>query len=514
MKKIILFSIILLGMGSLLIAQTGIEQECVNCKGNDISKNSSAIGEINVATGETSFASGRLNSSTGDYSTTVGLQNSASGNFSFAGGEGSIATGKWAFSYGQYTNAGGVRSLAMGVNTRTIGTNSVAIGRFVEATTSDAMIFGCGLDADRYISNSINGSFMIGYNSNVHTFFVGSAYGENTTGSIGIGNVTDPEAKLHIRGDDLFWNTDDASLFIESAGSRYSYIYLGDQNHYIKTKPSQNFEFNAAGQDFYFNNGDVGIGTSSPEEKLEVEGTIQATAYKGDGSLLTNVPGDNLGNHLLTQNLLTSGYWINSDSDPNQGIYIGGDGQVGIGTNQVYNGKALTVNGSISAVSFYGDGSQLTGIEGDNLGNHILTQNLLTSGHWINSDSDQNQGIFIDGEGRVGIGTTYFGTGEETYKLAVAGAIRAEEVKIENMTNWYDCVFEDDYQLQSLGEVEAFVKENKHLPDVPCEAEVMEEGISLGEMNAILLKKVEELTLHLIDQQKQIDELKKALGQQ
>ena len=94
--------------------------------------------------------------------------------------------------------------------------------------------------------------------------------------------------------------------------------------------------------------------------------------------------------------------------------------------------------------------------------------------------------------------------------LSVAGKIRATEIRIEYIDNWYDCVFDDNNPLASLQEIEAYINKNNHLPDVPSEAEVMEQGINLGEMNAILLKKVEELTLYVIEQQKEIENLKKA----
>lgn len=71
--------------------------------------------------------------------------------------------------------------------------------------------------------------------------------------------------------------------------------------------------------------------------------------------------------------------------------------------------------------------------------------------------------------------------------------------------SWPDYVFDSSYQLQPLSEVEQYIKENGHLPNVPAAEIVKEDGISLGEMNRVLLEKVEELTLHLIEQQKLID---------
>jgi hypothetical protein len=106
--------------------------------------------------------------------------------------------------------------------------------------------------------------------------------------------------------------------------------------------------------------------------------------------------------------------------------------------------------------------------------------------------------VIVDYAGNVGIGTI-----TPTEKLSVNGTIKAKEVKVE--TNWSDFVFEEDYKLQPLSEVESFIKENKHLPDIPSETEVKENGVSLGEMDAKLLQKIEELTLYVIEMQKELD---------
>lgn len=106
-------------------------------------------------------------------------------------------------------------------------------------------------------------------------------------------------------------------------------------------------------------------------------------------------------------------------------------------------------------------------------------------------------------DGNVGIGTV------DTYgaMLAVKGKIFATEVLIKHEADWYDHVFESNYKLTPLNELETFINKNKQLPDVPSSEEVKENGINLGEMNGVLLKKVEELTLYIISQQKMIDEL-------
>lgn len=112
--------------------------------------------------------------------------------------------------------------------------------------------------------------------------------------------------------------------------------------------------------------------------------------------------------------------------------------------------------------------------------------------------------LMIKANGNVGIGTIAPGTS----KLAVEGTIAARRVKVTQAATWPDYVFEEHYALPSLQKTEAFIRENKHLPEVPSAKEVAENGQDLGDMNAILLKKVEELTLHLISMQKEIAEVK------
>ena len=92
------------------------------------------------------------------------------------------------------------------------------------------------------------------------------------------------------------------------------------------------------------------------------------------------------------------------------------------------------------------------------------------------------------------------------YKLFVKSGIKAEKVKVElsSANGWADYVFKKDYKLRTLEEVEKHIEEKGHLPNVPSAEEVVKQGINLGEMDAKLLEKIEELTLYSIEQNKQI----------
>jgi len=98
------------------------------------------------------------------------------------------------------------------------------------------------------------------------------------------------------------------------------------------------------------------------------------------------------------------------------------------------------------------------------------------------------------------------GTFSATANLTVAGNILAREVQV-TPNSGADYVFEDDYELMSLNDLNSFIKANKHLPDVAPAAQMEEEGIDLSEMNALLLRKIEELTLHLIEQNEKMQML-------
>jgi len=127
-----------------------------------------------------------------------------------------------------------------------------------------------------------------------------------------------------------------------------------------------------------------------------------------------------------------------------------------------------------------------------------------------------NHGLFLNMNDDNNDGLSYIKF-TDSYKVIMAiynnaivkidGKLFAKEIEVKTDV-WADFVFKPDYKLMPLNELESFIKENNHLPNIPTEAQVKTDGINVAEMNAKLLQKIEELTLYVIEQQKQIDRLK------
>jgi len=172
------------------------------------------------------------------------------------------------------------------------------------------------------------------------------------------------------------------------------------------------------------------------------------------------------------------------------------------------NTEAMVDNEAIGALNFYkhyalGYAAAIKLLQAGN-GDQYSPAHLAfftTSGGSVYTCAPEER-LRITSSGNVGIGTS-----TPNAKLAVNGNIRAKEIKIE-MANWPDYVFAKDYKLPSLQETEKHIKEKGHLPGIPSAEEVKANGVDLGEMNAKLLKKIEELTLYLIELKKEVEILK------
>ena len=277
-------------------------------------------------------------------------------------------------------------------------------------------------------------------------------------------------------------------------------------------------------QTVYLPNGTSGIGTSS-------------NSFVGVG---TNNPSSNLhvwdnvaGQiHILVQNNFNGGARtflssesgkssIQSDKDfairTNGGgwsdkVMVKNNGNVGIGT--LLPAEKLEVNGKLLIKS---DNSELSlfsnGIEEPILkfrqNGHGQDGNIrLNTTGMIFSVENFDDAFTIRRNGSVGIGTLTPDTGA---KLTVAGRIFSREIKV-TVDAGADHVFQDDYKLQELDKLEAFIQENKHLPESPSEKEMQENGLEVGEFQIKLLQKIEELTLYVIDLKKENDYLRQKVS--
>lgn len=111
--------------------------------------------------------------------------------------------------------------------------------------------------------------------------------------------------------------------------------------------------------------------------------------------------------------------------------------------------------------------------------------------------------------GKVGVNTNNTVSG---YAFAVDGGIVTDEVLILDVEDWPDYVFGQNHRLMPLGELKAFINKNSHLPEIPSAQEVEENGVNVAEMQKLLLKKIEELTLYTVEQQRLIEELQEKIG--
>lgn len=207
---------------------------------------------------------------------------------------------------------------------------------------------------------------------------------------------------------------------------------------------------------------------------------------------------------------------IMADSS-NKGLIIAANGNVGIDSVSAATPfTTLTVDGTIGfptvttpAMYIYPSGTS-------NADKPVIMHSpafpgyglyYVDAGDWFvfrSSASDITPSLVVDVDNNwVSIGTTVPKPG---YELSVDGQIVCEELLVENSADWPDYVFDENYPLKSLEEVEAHIKERKHLPGIPTAEEVAKNGISVGKMQKSLMEKIEELTLHLIQQNKRMAE--------
>ncbi len=249
----------------------------------------------------------------------------------------------------------------------------------------------------------------------------------------------------------------------------------------------------------------VGIGTTSPTGKLDVNGNIKAKSHitvNKASSYRVTLNGDAHGYILGRNDNVEQKFQIHSNGD----TWFNG-GKVGIGTNSP-NTKLSVRDGAISLTDGGMPFNFWAGVEGSNSHLRIGTD----YGHYGDAalevyqnyagGSEQHPGKVVV-NGNMGVGTRY-----PDAKLTVNGDIHTREVRVDlDGALAPDYVFAADYNLKCLEEVQNYISENGHLPNIPSAKEMEENGVLLKEMNLKLLEKIEELTLYTLEQEKAIQQL-------
>ncbi|MEM7297864.1 MAG: hypothetical protein AAF391_06320 [Bacteroidota bacterium] len=358
-----------------------------------------------------------------------------------------------------------------------------------------------------------------------------------TSGLIGIG-TSNPQSILHVRSamiPESSTNNTHANLLVEATGSRDvgQGAVLGFelpanvdgtspwQHGRIMVLPDNPNSGRADGkmllQSRYYNGsswdwrpnlsldskGNAGVGVLTPEEKLHVKGNVLLTGgYTKFIQSRYNVTSE----ALITGHGQGAGWMINAE-------YDGSGNPQG---NATYTVEAGNYGTSAGYLDFDGNGrrwSFFLSSPSSGIGQPVTFSEvvIIDNSHISLSPRGNETDFRIGSTGKVGIGTD-----NPDAKLTVAGRIHAQEVKVTiDAGTGPDYVFAQDYDLKSLEEIEKFIQSNKHLPEVPSAKEMEANGVQVGEMNMLLLKKIEELTLHQIemmkiikDQQKEIQTLK------
>ncbi|MDX1477030.1 MAG: hypothetical protein R3301_04960 [Saprospiraceae bacterium] len=301
---------------------------------------------------------------------------------------------------------------------------------------------------------------------------------------------SDNAAQLNVGNSD---NSYFLRLFSGRDGVPYPIIYWRE-NHPLVFGPGNEIGFVEKMR--LTSTGYLGLGTSNPGVKLDVNDMIRTGGNTwpsaGEGMEFAYDPG------------LNRGYIQVYDRDLAQwgNLYLG-ESNVGIGT--LASASRLSVagvdNDGVNAAVAIQSGGQTMLLDGNEI-------DAVGDALYLNHNSTGGVTMATNG-GDVRIGTWNGATG---YRLSVAGKIIAEEVRIQLQGLWPDYVFDPGYQLPELREIAEFVQREHHLPGIPAADEVQSEGLMLGEMQALLLKKIEELTLYVIQQDAQIRQLQQELA--
>jgi hypothetical protein len=354
-------------------------------------------------------------------------------------------------------------------------------------------------------------------------FAVNFSYAQNTAWPgptdnlpVGIG-TTSPSAKLDVNG------TINSSSYLSSTLGYYMDITRSGMNNnagfgYLSFRSN-----NVDNRMVIDPNGYVGIGTTAPAYNLAVIGAFgvgttdfNTTTHTGSGLVIG--PGATTGNtYTLFQSQMAG------NSAAGSIVFNPYGGNVGIGADNP--NSTLQVDDGATKANI-GDASGL----GLNYGTSYLGFNAARTGtSWvINTDYSNNGGgmLYSDIFGNMNFSTVNSIGGSANQILTDAdmrsrialqitryGVVRAKEIRVET-TGWADYVFKPTYKLPPLSEVKTYIDQNQHLPEIPSEQEIAKDGVNLGEMVKLQTKKIEELTLYLIEKDQENKALKENQNQQ
>ncbi len=352
-------------------------------------------------------------------------------------------------------------------------------------------------------------------------------------GFVGIG-TENPSAKLHVQlskqgiksqyGTTIFEHTDSQLDLISSKDGHW-----GSAINFIEGNGATNTDIwsiarettGGTGQsNLRFNFGTVNNHINGTKVVFEKTGKVIAREFKtatvnnisstlGYNSL-SFTRGDGLSYIDCTNN--NGGLAIRTGGTANNDLVVNNQGNVSIGTG--LSDAKLHVNGDFfmnigEGFKVFGDGNYfgqykdgiIFQMQDTNATNGGTDGGFVFRGYTTTDNVASNDWMVIKNGGKVGIGTS-----DPKNKLSVNGTIWAKEVKV-SLTDAADWVFEDDYKLRSLAELASYIKENKHLPEIPSAEEFRKNDLKVSEMTNKLLQKIEELTLYAIEQEKKLDEV-------
>ena len=253
---------------------------------------------------------------------------------------------------------------------------------------------------------------------------------------------------------------------------------------------------------FNSNTGNVGIGTNNPTARLTLKTPINTTGFTHIGGADSIIVIEAVGGVSAAMGTSTQhAFRLIAGTLGRVQIYPGGEVVIGSNTTGSFGKFTVETLNNSYGISHIGEGG------------NILATRMGGTSAGIGTFSNTNMRIFSNSFSAIFIasatGNVGIGTDNPTYKLSVNGNIRSKEVVVE--TGWADYVFDNKYKLAPLKEVAQFIRQNNHLPNIPSAKEIESNGLHVGETQRKMMEKIEELTLYLIQQQKEIEALKKAI---